>query len=78
MYFNVKKNNEMEVGDIFVTHDGEIRMIIQDSLSSEYATIELNGRVYVSWYSCLDDLLSNYSIKEFYKNKDLKIVDKES
>ena len=40
MYFNVKKNNKIEVGDIFVTHEGEIRMIIQDSLSSEYATIE--------------------------------------
>ena len=30
MYFNVKKNNEMEVGDIFITHDGEIRMIIHN------------------------------------------------
>lgn len=77
MYLDVeKRERKIELGDIFITTDDRIRMIIEDDY--RYCVITLGGTVSSCWYDDIDELLSNYSIKEFYKNEDLKIVKEEN
>lgn len=77
MKFDVEiSKKEIESGDIFVTNDDRIRMVIENDY--EYCVISLDGVVSSCWYDDIDDLLSNYNIKEVHKSKDLKIVKKEN
>lgn len=77
MKFDVEiSKREIESGDIFVTNDDRIRMVIENGY--EYCVISLDGVVSSCWYDDIDDLLSNYNIKEVHKSKDLKIVKKEN
>ena len=77
MEFDVEiSKREIESGDIFVTNDDRIRMVIKNDY--EYCVISLDGVVSSCWYDDIDDLLSNYNIKEVHKSKDLKIVKKEN
>lgn len=77
MKFDVEiSKREIESGDIFVTNDDRIRMVIENDY--EYCVISLDGVVSSCWYDDIDDLLSNYNIKEVHKSKDLKIVKKEN
>lgn len=77
MKFDVEiSKREIESGDIFVTSDDRIRMVIENDY--EYCVISLDGVVSSCWYDDIDDLLSNYNIKEVHKSKDLKIVKKEN
>lgn len=77
MKFDVEiSKREIESGDIFVTSDDRIRMVIENSHG--YCVINLDGMVSSCWYDDIDDLLSNYNIKEVHKSKDLKIVKKEN
>ena len=77
MKFDVEiSKREIESGDIFVTNDDRIRMVIKNDY--EYCVISLDGVVSSCWYDDIDDLLSNYNIKEVHKSKDLKIVKKEN
>ena len=77
MLFDVEiSKREIESGDIFVTSDDRIRMVIENSHG--YCVISLGGVVSSCWYDEIDDLLSNNNIKEVHKSKDLKIVKKEN
>lgn len=77
MKFDVEiSKREIESGDIFVTSDDRIRMVIENSHG--YCVISLDRVVSSRWYDDIDDLLSNYNIKEVHKSKDLKIVKKEN
>ena len=77
MEFDVEiSKREIESGDIFVTSDDRIRMVIENSYG--YCVISLDGMVSSCWYDDIDDLLSNYNIKEVHKSKDLKIVKEEN
>lgn len=77
MKFDVEiSKREIESGDIFVTNDDRIRMVIENNYG--YCVISLDGVVSSCWYDDIDDLLSNYNIKEVHKSKDLKIVKKEN
>lgn len=77
MEFNVEKVERIiEPGDIFVTDDNRIRMIISDDNMTYYA-INLYGEISSCPYDNIDELVDNYCIKEFYKNNELKIVKRE-
>ena len=77
MKFDVEiSKREIESGDIFVTNDDRIRMVIENNHG--YCVICLDRVVGSYWSDDIDDLLSNYNIKEVHKSKDLKIVKKEN
>ena len=77
MKFEIKTNFDIvELGDIFITNDEKIRMVITDDCT--YATINLEGRICSGWYDSIEELIENYNIRKVYKNNKLKIVKKEN
>lgn len=73
MLFEIKTNFDIvELGDIFITNDEKIRMVITDDYT--YATINLEGRICSGWYDSIEELIENYNIRKVYKNNKLKIV----
>ena len=77
MLFEIKTNFDIvELGDIFITNDEKIRMVIRDDYT--YATINLEGRICTGWYDSIEELIKNYNIRKVYKNNKLKIVKEEN
>ena len=77
MKFEIKTNFDIvELGDIFITNDEKIRMVIIDDCT--YATINLEGRICSGWYDSIEELIENYNIRKVYKNNKLKIVKEEN
>lgn len=77
MLFEIKTNFDIvELGDIFITNDEKIRMVIRDDYT--YATINLEGRICSGWYDSIEELIENYNIRKVYKNNKLKIVKEEN
>lgn len=77
MLFEIKTNFDIvELGDIFITNDEKIRMVITDDYT--YATINLEGRICSGWYDSIEELIENYNIRKVYKNNKLKIVKEEN
>ena len=77
MLFDVETNFDIvELGDIFITNDEKIRMVIRDDYT--YATINLEGRICSGWYDSIEELIENYNIRKVYKNNKLKIVKEEN
>ena len=77
MLFEIKTNFDIvELGDIFITNDEKIRMVITDDYT--YATINLEGRICSGWYDSIEELIENYNIIKVYKNNKLKIVKEEN
>ena len=77
MLFEIKTNFDIvELGDIFITDDEKIRMVITDDYT--YATINLEGRICSGWYDSIEELIENYNIRKVYKNNKLKIVKEEN
>lgn len=77
MLFDVETNFDIvELGDIFITNDEKIRMVIRDDYT--YATINLEGRICSGWYDSIEELIKNYNIRKVYKNNKLKIVKEEN
>ena len=77
MLFEIKTNFDIvELGDIFITNDERIRMVIRDDYT--YATINLEGRICSGWYDSIEELIENYNIRKVYKNNKLKIVKEEN
>lgn len=77
MYLDVEKmERKIELGDIFITNDEKIRMVIRDDYT--YATINLEGRICSGWYDSIEELIKNYNIRKVYKNNKLKIVKEEN
>lgn len=77
MKFEIKTNFDIvELGDIFITNDEKIRMVITDDYT--YATINLEGRICSGWYDSIEELIENYNIRKVYKNNKLKIVKEEN
>lgn len=77
MLFEIKTNFDIvELGDIFITNDEKIRMVIRDDYT--YATINLEGRICTGWYDSIEELIENYNIRKVYKNNKLKIVKEEN
>lgn len=77
MLFEIETNFDIvELGDIFITNDERIRMVIRDDYT--YATINLEGRICSGWYDSIEELIENYNIRKVYKNNKLKIVKEEN
>ena len=77
MLFEIETNFDIvELGDIFITNDEKIRMVITDDYT--YATINLEGKICSGWYDSIEELIENYNIRKVYKNNKLKIVKKEN
>lgn len=77
MLFEIETNFDIvELGDIFITNDEKIRMVITDDYT--YATINLEGRICSGWYDSIEELIENYNIRKVYKNNKLKIVKEEN
>lgn len=77
MLFEIKTNFDIvELGDIFITNDEKIRMVITDDYT--YATINLEGRICSGWHDSIEELIENYNIRKVYKNNKLKIVKEEN
>lgn len=77
MLFEIKTNFDIvELGDIFITNDEKIRMVITDDYT--YATINLEGKICSGWYDSIEELIENYNIRKVYKNNKLKIVKEEN
>lgn len=77
MLFEIKTNFDIvELGDIFITNDEKIRMVITDDYT--YAAINLEGKICSGWYDSIEELIENYNIRKVYKNNKLKIVKEEN
>lgn len=77
MLFEIETNFDIvELGDIFITNDEKIRMVITDDCT--YAAINLEGRICSGWYDSIEELIENYNIRKVYKNNKLKIVKEEN
>lgn len=77
MLFEIETNFDIvELGDIFITNNEKIRMVITDDYT--YATINLEGKICSGWYDSIEELIENYNIRKVYKNNKLKIVKEEN
>lgn len=77
MLFEMETNFDIvELGDIFITNDEKIRMVITDDYT--YTTIDLEGKICSGWYDSIEELIENYNIRKVYKNNKLKIVKEEN
>lgn len=77
MLFEMETNFDIvELGDIFITNDEKIRMVITDDYT--YSTLDLEGKICSCWYDSIEELIENYNIRKVYKNNKLKIVKEEN